>query len=130
MIPAIGRRSEPRNRLRQTRGEPLVTTGYPPRNRAMCVYVEGQELAMKRMVSDLKTEKLTNELKDLETQSDEELKGRWHSLYGTKPPQKIHRALLIGAVAHRMQENVLGVACSPKTPANCRRVRHQEETDR
>ena len=28
--------------------------------------------------------------------------------YGTKPPQKIHRSLLIAAVAHRMQENALG----------------------
>ena len=63
---------------------------------------------MKRMVSDVKSEKLAQELKDLETRGDDELKDRWRSLYGTKPPQKIHRSLLIAAVAHRMQENALG----------------------
>src|SRR6202158_2554309 len=63
---------------------------------------------MRRMVSDIKSEKLAQELKDLETRGDDELKNRWHSLYGTKPPQKIHRSLLLAAVAHRMQENALG----------------------
>jgi hypothetical protein len=63
---------------------------------------------MKRVVSDVKSEQLTKELKDLETQGDDELKNRWRGLYGTKPPQKIHRSLLIAAVAHRMQENALG----------------------
>ena len=63
---------------------------------------------MKRMVSDVKSEKLAQELKDLEMRGDGELKNRWRSLYGTNPPQKIHRSLLIAAVAHRMQENALG----------------------
>jgi hypothetical protein len=63
---------------------------------------------MKRMVSDVKSERLAQELKDLETRGDDELKNRWRGLYGTKPPQKIHRPLLIAAVAHRMQENAMG----------------------
>src|ERR1700726_5113191 len=63
---------------------------------------------MKRMVSEVKSEKLAQELKDLETRGDDELKHCWRSLYGTRPPQKIHRSLLIAAVAHRMQENALG----------------------
>jgi len=63
---------------------------------------------MNHMVSDVKSENLTQALKDLETQGDDELKDRWRSLYGTTPPQKIHRSLLIAAVAHRMQENALG----------------------
>jgi hypothetical protein len=63
---------------------------------------------MRRMVSDVKSERLAQELKDLETRGDDELKNRWRGLYGTKPPQKIHRSLLIAAVAHRMQENALG----------------------
>jgi hypothetical protein len=68
---------------------------------------------MKRMVSEVKSEKLTQELKDLETRSDDELKNRWRSLYGAKPPQKIHRSFLIAAVAHRIQENALGaLKCS------------------
>jgi|HubBroStandDraft_6_1064221.scaffolds.fasta_scaffold122277_2 hypothetical protein len=62
---------------------------------------------MRRMVSDVKSEKLAQELKDLERRGDDELKDCWRSLYGTKPPQKIHRSLLIAAVAHRMQENAL-----------------------
>src|ERR1700738_3240586 len=63
---------------------------------------------MKRMLSEVKSEELAQELKDLETRGDDELKSRGRSLYGTKPPQKIHRSLLIAAVAHRMQENALG----------------------
>src|SRR5579864_4466912 len=84
---------------------------------------------MKRMLSDVKSEKLLQELKDLETRGDDELKDRWHSLYRTKPPQKIHRSLLIAAVAHRMQENALGALKSsvrrhlmqaPSNPATAR----------
>ena len=60
------------------------------------------------MVSNVKLEKLAPELKDLETRGDDELKDHWRSLYGTNPPQKIHRSLLIAAVAHRIQENALG----------------------
>jgi hypothetical protein len=63
---------------------------------------------MKRMVSEVKSEELAQELKGLEARDDDELKNRWRSLYGTKPPQKIHRSLLIAAVAHRMQGNALG----------------------
>src|SRR6202158_4427336 len=62
---------------------------------------------MKRMVSEVKSEELAQELKGLEARGDDELKNRWRSLYGTKPPHKIHRSLLIAAVAHRMQENAL-----------------------
>jgi Protein of unknown function (DUF2924) len=63
---------------------------------------------MKRMVSDVRFQKLEKELKDLNACDDDELKNRWLVLYGTKPPQKIHRSLLVAAVAHRMQENSLG----------------------
>ena len=63
---------------------------------------------MKRMVSNVKSEKLLQELKDLETRGDDELKERWRGLYGTKPPRKIHRSLLIAANGYRMQENALG----------------------
>jgi len=63
---------------------------------------------MKRMISDVKSDKLTKALKDLEAQGDDELKDRWRGLYSTEPPQRIHRSLLIAAVAHRMQEKVFG----------------------
>jgi hypothetical protein len=65
-------------------------------------------MALKRMVSDVKSEQLEQELKDLERRGDDELKDRWRRLYRTKHPQKIHRSLLIAALAHRMQENALG----------------------
>jgi hypothetical protein len=73
----------------------------------VCVW-EGQKLAMKRIVSDAKIEKLARELQDLEARDDDELKYRWRILYGMEPPQKIHRSLLIAAVAHRIQENAFG----------------------
>ena len=38
---------------------------------------------MERMVSEVKSEDLAQELKDLETRGDDELKNRWRSLYGT-----------------------------------------------
>jgi Protein of unknown function (DUF2924) len=63
---------------------------------------------MKRMVADVESAKLAKELKELETHGDDELKNRWRKLYGTQPPQKIHRSLLIAAVARRMQENIFG----------------------
>ena len=43
---------------------------------------------MKRMVSDVKSEKLAQELKDLEAQGDDDLKNRWRGLYGTKPRRR------------------------------------------
>lgn len=37
-----------------------------------------------------------------------DLKQRWRDLYGTEPPQKISRNLLLRAVAYRIQERELG----------------------
>src|SRR5260370_2568665 len=62
---------------------------------------------MKRMVSEVKFAKLGQELKELETRGDDELKNRWRSLYGTKPPQKIHRSLLVAAASPRLQPKEL-----------------------
>jgi len=84
---------------------------------------------MKRMVSDVKSGRLAQELKDLETRSEDELKDSWHSLYGTKPPQKIHRSLLIAAVAHRMQENALG-ALKPSVRRHLMQVANDTATSR
>ena len=84
---------------------------------------------MKRMVSDVKSGKLAQELKDLETRSEDQLKDCWHSLYGMKPPQKIHRSLLIAAVAHRMQENALG-ALKPSVRRHLMQVANDTATSR
>jgi hypothetical protein len=84
---------------------------------------------MKRMVSDVKSEKLAQELKDLEARDDNELKDRWRRLYGSKPPQKIHRSLLIAAIAHRIQENALG-ALKPTVHRQLMLVRNKPATPR
>jgi Protein of unknown function (DUF2924) len=63
---------------------------------------------MRHRVSEVQAEKLAQDLKDLGTRGDDELKERWRKLYGTEPPGKIHRSLLIAAIAYRMQENALG----------------------
>jgi Protein of unknown function (DUF2924) len=36
------------------------------------------------------------------------LKAQWRTLYGSAPPRRITRGLLIGAVAYRLQEKTLG----------------------
>ena len=36
------------------------------------------------------------------------LKERWRDLYGTPPPANLGRGLLLGGIAYRMQEKVLG----------------------
>jgi hypothetical protein len=63
---------------------------------------------MRHGVTEMQAEKLAQDLKDLGTHGSDELKERWRNLYGTEPPGKIHRSLLIPAIAHRMQENALG----------------------
>ena len=63
---------------------------------------------MQQGLSEVKTEKLAQDLKELGTRSDDELKERWRNLYETEPPRKIHRSLLIPAIAYRIQENALG----------------------
>ena len=53
-------------------------------------------------------EKLAAELEGLTRRTDRELRDSWRSLYGTEPPKKIDRSLLIQGVGHRMQEHALG----------------------
>jgi Protein of unknown function (DUF2924) len=65
--------------------------------------------------------KLAQDLEDLGTRSDDELKERWRNLYGTEPPGKIHRSLLTPAIAYRMQENALG-ALRPSARRHLMRV--------
>jgi hypothetical protein len=76
---------------------------------------------MRHRVSEVQAEKLAQDLKDLGTRGDDELKERWRKLYGTEPPRKIHRSLLIAAIAYRMQENALG-ALKPAVRRHLMRV--------
>src|SRR5262249_6561769 len=51
---------------------------------------------------------LSEELADLQNLNVTSLKQRWRALYGTEPPAKISRSLLLLAVAYRLQEQALG----------------------
>jgi hypothetical protein len=76
---------------------------------------------MRHKASEVRSEKLAQDLRDLGTRGDDELKERWRSLYGTEPPGKIHRSLLIQAIAYRVQQNVLG-ALTPSVRRHLMRV--------
>ena len=41
---------------------------------------------MRHGVSEVRSEKLAQDLRDLGTRGDDELKERWRNLYGTEPP--------------------------------------------
>jgi hypothetical protein len=77
---------------------------------------------MRHRVSEVQPEKLAQDLKDLEMRSVDELREHWRNLYGTEPPCKIHRSLLIPAIAYRIQGECTGQAqaCRPPLP-NARR---------
>ena len=53
-------------------------------------------------------ETLGADLEALRELSREELKRRWHRLYGSPCPAHMSRILLLRALAHRMQEQALG----------------------
>ena len=51
---------------------------------------------------------LASELASLPTLERPDLVKRWRSLYGTEPPTRMSRPILIRAIAYRMQEKALG----------------------
>jgi hypothetical protein len=56
------------------------------------------------------------------------LKAQWRTLYGSAPPRRITRGLLIGAVAYRLQQQALG-GLTPATRRLLNAVgKHVEET--
>ena len=54
------------------------------------------------------TAKISREIAELINLSLSELKDRWRSAYGTEPPPRSSRKLLISAIAYRVQERALG----------------------
>src|SRR5258705_6088802 len=62
---------------------------------------------MKRKVSST-TSALAHEIAALRQATHADLKERWRALYGTEPPRRISRDLLIRALAYRIQEKALG----------------------
>jgi hypothetical protein len=51
---------------------------------------------------------LSHEIAALFDLSVGELKNRWRSIYGTEPPPRSSRKLLVSAIAYRLQERALG----------------------
>jgi DUF2924 family protein len=62
---------------------------------------------MKHKVSS-STSALADEIAGLRRATAADLKERWHTLYGTEPPRRISRDLLVRALAYRIQEKALG----------------------
>ena len=83
-------------------------TGYPPRiEQCVCVW--------RGLTTGYEAHGIGRQIREINTGIEgpgnarrSRAEGPLASLYGTKPPQKIHHSLLIAAVAHRMQENTLG----------------------
>ena len=63
---------------------------------------------MKRNPSEAGTRNLADELAELRGLDPTALKQRWRVLYRTEAPVHIGRALLLQAVAYRLEERVLG----------------------
>ena len=51
---------------------------------------------------------LVHEIEELQEAASANLKERWRALYGSEPPRRISRDLLIRALAYRIQEQALG----------------------
>ena len=74
-----------------------------------------ERAGIKRNASRSGTKSLTNELAELRTLDPTALKLRWRGLYRTEAPVHIGQALLLQAVAYRLQERVLGgLKCSTR----------------
>jgi hypothetical protein len=62
---------------------------------------------MKRRIS-ASPSALVREIEELKEATSANLKQRWRALYGSEPPRRISRDLLIRALAYRIQEQALG----------------------
>jgi hypothetical protein len=51
---------------------------------------------------------LTAVLDGLSLLDSQELNARWKALYGSEPPDRLRRSLMIQALAYRLQEQALG----------------------
>ena len=63
---------------------------------------------MKRNPSESGTKNLADELTELRGLDPTAIKQRWRALYRCEAPARIGQALLLQAVAYRLQERVLG----------------------
>jgi hypothetical protein len=65
---------------------------------------------MNQEFSDAETAKIPREIAELISLSLSQLKERWRSVYGTEPPLRSSRKLLISAIAYHMQERAFGAS--------------------
>jgi len=63
---------------------------------------------MKHKSSAIDSTTLAREMAALSQATPADLKTRWQALYGTEPPRRISRDMLIRALAYRIQERALG----------------------
>src|SRR5580704_6234996 len=63
---------------------------------------------MKQRFSGSETAKISGEIAALKDLSASELKDRWRSVYGSEPPPRSSRKLLVSAIAYRIQERAFG----------------------
>jgi DUF2924 family protein len=63
---------------------------------------------MGRMLAQGELQSLSAEIERLQTLNTEQLDERWRELFGAARPRRIYGALLIGALAYRLQEKVVG----------------------
>ena len=63
---------------------------------------------MKQRFSGSETAKTSSEIAALFDLSVGELKDLWRSIYGSEPPPRSCRKLLVSGIAYRMQERVFG----------------------
>src|SRR5260370_34537825 len=63
---------------------------------------------MKQGVSGSDSGKTSGEIAVLTDRSLSKLKNRWRSVYGSEPPPRSSRKLLVSAIAYRIQERAFG----------------------
>src|SRR5262249_20287125 len=73
----------------------------------LSVWKRGRQ-SMVRALSERERERLGEEIVGLQSLNLEQLKSRWRSLYGSEPPTRFTRDLLVRAIAYRIQERALG----------------------
>jgi hypothetical protein len=98
-------------------------------NRAMCVVPGEEQGHMKNSIPKGDTNGLAAALKALSVLDPQELNARWKALYGSDPPDRLRRPLMIQALAYRLQEQALG-GLKPATRRLLRSVAGDAETRR
>jgi hypothetical protein len=87
----------------------------------VCVHPRGRRNDMKRAISPGEKAQLAAELERLPTLSLAQLDERWRELFGGTRPPRIYGELLVGVLAYRLQEQVLG-GLKPSTRRLLRQV--------